>query len=274
MFLSSFVVFGAFAAPFFWFTMQLSSESPFSLLVSSDEHLRGYQQGPEHGPLGIFLPGFASDLGGSKSTLLAQHAARSRWGWLRFDYRGMGLSDGSFAELSISRYLADLEAILAHFAQRPTLLVGSSMGGWVATLAAHRHPEQIQGAVLIAPAFNFIQQYFERLDSASRQTWRDRGIHHWSLGPGGPSFPLQFTAVRDAMQYDPFQNPPMLPMPIHILHGSEDEAVPLLQSYAFMGIARGRNRALEVLHGIDHRLQGAERPLLQAVERLWSYCFG
>ncbi|MBU2823074.1 alpha/beta hydrolase, partial [Acidithiobacillus ferrooxidans] len=72
-----------------------------------------------------------------KSQILARNAQAQGWSWVRFDPRGVGRSDGPFQALTLSRYLADLRLILHNMLQdRPVLLVGSSMGGWLGTIAA------------------------------------------------------------------------------------------------------------------------------------------
>ncbi len=250
--------------------MQLPCETPFQIELAQHEVLRGYLQDAGSGPIGVFLPGFASDMQGSKSRLLAQHAQRLGQSWLRFDYRGMGESDGDFAQLSISRYLEDVEAILARLAPRPLLLVGSSMGGWVATLAAQRHPQRIRALLLIAPAYNFIQDYFAALPAEEQKNWQETGLRQWQLSPYGPQFPLAYTAVEDAAKHDLLRNPPRLAIPTLILHGSADTAVPVQRSFTFADAAVSQQLAIRVLPGIDHRLQGAERQLLQGVDELWQ----
>jgi len=246
--------------------MQLSTENPFETPVRNGEVLRGYFQDSGRGVTGVFLPGFASDLNGSKSQLLARHAQQNQRSWLRFDYRGMGISDGSFTELSISRYLEDLEATLNALPSRPIFLVGSSMGGWVATRAAQLWPERIRALLLIAPAYNFIQDYFAALPPEAQQAWQHSGLHDWSLGSNGPVYQLGFEAVRDAARHDLLQDPPRLEIPVTILHGSADEAVPLQRSFQFANRARAQPLAIQTLPSVNHRLQGADQQLLAAVE--------
>ncbi|WP_308388424.1 alpha/beta fold hydrolase [Acidithiobacillus sp. AMEEHan] len=254
--------------------MQLSTENPFAIPVRDGEVLRGYFQDSGQGVIGVFLPGFASDLNGSKSQLLASCAQQNQRSWLRFDYRGMGISDGSFAKLSISRYLEDVEAVLCALPSRPIFLVGSSMGGWVATRAAQLWPERIRALLLIAPAYNFIQDYFAALAPEAQQAWQSSGLHDWSLGSNGPVYQLGFDAVRDAARHDLLQNPPHLAIPVTILHGSADDAVPLQRSFQFADRARAQPLVIHTLRGVNHRLQGADRQLLAAAESSLAHSEG
>ena len=247
----------------------LESEHEFSLAHPNGEIVRGYFQDRSLSPAGVFLPGFASDLRGSKSRLMAVHAEHRGRSWLRFDYRGMGLSDGEMAQFTLTRYLDDLGLVLDMLSPLPVVLVGSSMGGWVATLAAQRWPDRIASLLLIAPAYNFIQEYFHALPEMEQESWQKEGVRTWQLGNAGPSFRMEFAAVTDSLQYDLLDQPPQLSIPVHILHGSADEAVPSGRSLAFAAKARARPLSIRILPGANHRLEGEGAALLQAVEHVW-----
>jgi len=245
------------------------AEHPFSLRHGSGEHIRGRWQDLGSGPVGVYLPGFASHMDGSKSRLLAHFAQQQGWPWLRFDYRGVGESDGNFAELTLSRYLEDLALVLDFLRDRPVVLVGSSMGGWVAALAGVRWPRRVHALLLIAPAFNFIPRLFAALPMAEQKRWRETGWRRWHDPYGLGELEMRYELVADSARYDLCQAPPDYPFPVHILHGSADEAVPLQSSLDFAGQARARPLCVEVLPGIDHRLRGADSSLLRAIFQLY-----
>ncbi|MGE0531467.1 MAG: alpha/beta fold hydrolase [Hyphomonadaceae bacterium] len=89
-------------------------------------------------PTFVWLGGFKSDMAGTKAQTLADWANRSQQAFVRFDYSGHGRSGGAFENGSISRWLGDTLAVLDQLATGPLVLVGSSMGGWLALLAAGR----------------------------------------------------------------------------------------------------------------------------------------
>jgi len=246
------------------------AEIPFTLRHPSTECVRGRWQDGGSGPVGVFLPGFASTMAGSKSTLLARFARQQGWPWCRFDYRGVGESDGNFAELTLSRYLEDLALVLDFIGDRPVLLVGSSLGGWVAALAGQRWPQRISALLLIAPAFNFIPLLFAALPGNEQEDWRKTGLRRWRDSYGLGELEMRFDLVADSAQYDLFREPPDYPFPVHILHGSADTAVPLQRSFDFAAVARARPLCVEPLSGIDHRLRGADTALLRSTFHL--YC--
>ena len=106
----------------------------------------------------VWLGGFRSDMRATKAEALAEWARANGRACLRFDYGGHGESDGDFGSFTLSDWLGDaLAAIESQCRQRP-ILVGSSMGGWIALLAARKlfgTPLQPAGLVLIAPAVDF-----------------------------------------------------------------------------------------------------------------------
>src|SRR5579875_3435763 len=91
---------------------------------------------PGRDPTIVFLPGFLSDMSGEKATALARHAAAIGQAMLRFDYSGHGASGGRFEDGTIARWTADALLAIDRIAEGGLILVGSSMGGWIALLCA------------------------------------------------------------------------------------------------------------------------------------------
>ncbi len=250
--------------------MTPSAERPFTLVHASGERLSGRIHENHQDPVGIFLPGFASNMNGSKSRLLAEYAQNQGWSWVRFDPRGVGQSDGLFEALTLSRYLEDLRLILQRLENRPVILVGSSMGGWLATIAATRWPESIRALLLIAPAYNFIQTLFRALSPDEQRRWQASNLRCWQDHYGLDELRMRFDLVADSWRYDLLRYPAHLHCPVEILHGTEDEAVPLKQSYQFAACTHANRMVVRPLPGINHRLQGADRVLLQSLHTLWQ----
>src|SRR5579862_5569569 len=111
------------------------------------------------GPTVVWLGGFRSDMTGTKAQALADWATASERAYLRFDYLGHGESSGDFrAKGTITRWREDALAVLDELIDGPVVLVGSSMGGWIACLAAMARPERVAAMVLIAPAPDFTEK--------------------------------------------------------------------------------------------------------------------
>ena len=132
-----------------------------------------YRHRPGRGPTTVFLPGYMSDMGGSKAVALDGWAAARGRALLRLDYSGCGDSGGSFDDGSVGRWTADALAVIDSVGGGPVVLVGSSMGGWVALRAALARPEQVVALVGIAAAPDFTD-WGLGLDEADRGAGRLR----------------------------------------------------------------------------------------------------
>ncbi len=105
-------------------------------------------------PAVLFLPGYASDMSGTKAVALEQWAQANGRAFVRFDYRGCGESPGAFEDFTLADWYDDVSAMLDTI-DGPVVLAGSSMGGWLMLLAARARPDKIAGLVGIAPAPDF-----------------------------------------------------------------------------------------------------------------------
>ena len=120
-----------------------------------------------HEPALIWLPGFLADMAGTKAVAIAGFARSRGLSMLRFDYSGHGLSPGSMLEASIGDWLEEASAMLGLIGDRRTILIGSSMGGWIAFLLARQlqqagELERLAGLVLIAPAWDMTERLMWR----------------------------------------------------------------------------------------------------------------
>src|SRR5450631_215938 len=103
----------------------------------------------------VWLGGFKSEMTAAKATALDAWAEREGRAFVRFDYFGHGASSGNFRDGTVTRWRDDVLAVLDTLTEGPQVFVGSSMGGWLALLAALARPERLAGLVLIAPAVDF-----------------------------------------------------------------------------------------------------------------------
>ncbi|MGV3278997.1 alpha/beta hydrolase [Rickettsiales bacterium LUAb2] len=114
------------------------------------------QEGNSSSPIIIFLPGYMSDIKGVKASSLANFAKESNLSYLCFEYRGHGQSSGNLFDFIIEDWFQDTVAIINSLTKnRPKILIGSSMGGWLAFLYSHYFSENIKGLIAIAPALDF-----------------------------------------------------------------------------------------------------------------------
>lgn len=249
----------------------LSTETPYSLTRAPGQALRGYVQLAAPGPVGLFIHGFRSHADGDKARALAAHAQRRGYAWARFDLSGHGESDGDFCDFRISALRDDVLALMNALA-RPVVLVGSSMGAWLAVLATVLQPQQVRGLVLIAPGFDFLATVYANLSDEEQARWQRHGCHRF--GSAWEPFPyaLPFAALADARALHVLERPLALPCPLHIVHGRDDEVVPVNVSERFLKLTAAPAKTLEIIEGGDHRLHSGLPAICQAVDRQFASC--
>lgn len=207
------------------------------------------------GPEVCFLPGLKSDMEGTKALYLEKVLTADDWAFLRFDYSGHGISSGDFLDGSIGDWAEDAEAVIFSTPGKK-ILVGSSMGGWVALLLARKRPEDVAGVVLIAPAPDFCTgaEPWPQRDQAAVEAELERTGR--ITMPSDYGEPMIFTKrlIEDARAHRRVLGQPLpLPMPVRILHGTEDADVPVAVSMAILEQADCPDIALTLVKGEDHR---------------------
>src|SRR3954452_24508988 len=110
------------------------------------------------GPAAVFLPGYKSDMTGTKALETEAFCAAHGLACLRLDYSGHGASGGRFEDGTIGRWTEDALFLIDQLPEGPVVLVGSSMGGWIALLAALARPERVAGLIGIAAAPDFTEE--------------------------------------------------------------------------------------------------------------------
>lgn len=178
------------------------------------------------GPGVMFLGGFKSDMSGTKATALQDWADRTERAYLRFDYSAHGASNGAWEDATISQWREDALAMLDLETDGPQILVGSSMGGWMALLLALARPEKVKALVLVAPAADFTEALiWEQLPFHIRQQIEDEG--QWLRpNPYGAPYPITKTLIEDGRNWSVLDAPIPFEGPVRILHGWHDRDVP------------------------------------------------
>ena len=185
-----------------------------------------YRQLAGAGPLLVFLPGYMSDMTGSKAQALADWAALHGRACLRLDYSGCGASGGDLSDGSIGRWTDDAQAVIDHVAPgAPVVLVGSSMGGWVALQLGLRLGARLAGLVLVAAAPDFTDWGLEIADEdrnlLATQGWFTRPSDH---DPAGYRYCAALIADAPAQRL--LGGAIAVTAQVRLLHGQRDDAVP------------------------------------------------
>lgn len=241
-----------------------------ALLDRGDGHVLAHVRHDGAGPGVMFLGGFASDMGGAKALHLDAWARGAGRAFLRFDYFGHGASSGAFEDATISRWRDDALAALDHLTEGPQILVGSSMGGWMALLAALARPERVKALVLIAPAPDFTEKLlWAGLPFHVKQAIETDG--RWEQrSPYGGTTTITKRLIEDGARWSVLDAPVTIHAPVRILQGWRDADVPWSHAVRLMEALTGDDVELHLSKSGDHRLSGHAdlKRLVETIENI------
>lgn len=239
-------------------------------LDQGDNQRLAYHRVAGEGPTVVWLGGFHSDMTGTKAQVLADHAQATGGAYLRFDYFGHGQSDGQFRDGTISRWRQDALAVIDQLTDGPLVLVGSSMGGWIACLAAMARPDRVKALVLIAPAPDFTEKLMEpELSDEARAAIARDGfwIRPSEYDDGGYAITRQL--LEDGARWSILPGPVPIEGPVRVLQGGADPDVPWTHALELANALTSEDVAFTLIKDGDHRLsrpQDLERLVAAVVE--------
>lgn len=207
----------------------------------------------------VFLSGFMSDMTGTKATWLRDFTARRGLPYLRFDYSAHGASEGRFEEGTIGGWLADTLAALDELSEGPQILVGSSMGGWLALLAALARPRRVSGIVGLAAAPDFTEELVHSdLTPAQREALMRDGIVRIASPYGDAPYVFTRRLIDEGRDHLLLGGPIAIRCPVRLIHGYADTDVPWEMSMALLARLETPDAAVTVIKDGDHRLSRPE----------------
>lgn len=220
------------------------------------------------GPTVLWIGGFRSDMEGTKALALDAAARQRGWNYVRYDHFAHGASSGDWRQATIGRWREDAVALIDSL-EGPVIPVGSSMGGWIALLAAVARPERVKALVLVNPA----QDFTERLmwpglaDHVRQAILRDGEALISEEGLGEYVLTRRmFEEARDWLLLDGIID---IAAPLHVLQGRKDDVVPWRHQVELVERLQGGDITLDLIVNGDHRLStpaDLDR-LVEAVER-------
>jgi pimeloyl-ACP methyl ester carboxylesterase len=244
--------------------INVSDEQPQVFIVGQAPNQRGIafrRRAPvrNSGPGVVWLSGYRSDMDSTKATALDSEAERRGLAFLRFDYSGHGRSDGRLEDGTISRWLEETLALVRAESEGPQVLVGSSMGGWLALLAARAlneavETERVKGLILIAPAVDFTETLvWAKAPDEARRAIMEEGV--WRRPSAYSSEPDCLTRglIEDGRKHLLLGGMIRTRAPIMVLQGMRDEDVPFSHALALMQ-RLGDPATLTLVKDGDHRL--------------------
>ncbi len=219
--------------------------------LERDARRLAYRQIAGRAPVILFLPGYMSDMEGTKALALERWAAAQGRAFRRFDYGGCGISQGEFEAQSLADWRDDVLAMIDDLAPAPVLLVGSSMGGWLMLLAALARPDRIAALIGIAAAPDFTDWGFSDADKA---VIRDQGrlIEPTPYGDRPYVTTRIFWESGEALKL--LRGEIAIDCPVRLLHGQADPDVPWTISTRIAERLRSADVQTVLVKGGDHRL--------------------
>ena len=208
----------------------------------------------------VWLSGYRSDMGSTKAAALDAEAERRGLGLLRFDYSGHGSSEGRLEDGTVSRWLEETLTLLRAETEGPQVVVGSSMGGYLALLAARAldeagELERIKGLILIAPAVDFTEALiWARASDEARRAIMDEGV--WRRPSAYSSESDRFTRalIEDGRKHLLLGGTIRTRAPLAVLQGMQDPDVPFAHALALMQRLGDDPATLTLIRDGDHRL--------------------
>ena len=216
-----------------------------------------YEYTPGTGPAVVFLGGYKSDMQGTKAVHLEDWAQETGRPFLRFDYSGHGDSGGKFEDGCIGDWAEDAQSVIEAVTEGPVLLVGSSMGGWIALLMTQRLAD-VAGLVTIAGAPDFTEDgFWADFDAEQRKAIMQDGQVALPSDYGDP-YIVTRRLIEDGRKHLVLRDPLELPFPVRLLQGTADTAVHPDRALKLLDHAASPDMRLVLVDGADHRFSDAD----------------
>jgi pimeloyl-ACP methyl ester carboxylesterase len=202
-------------------------------------------------PTLVFLPGYASDMEGSKALALDAFAQKRGLAMLRLDYSGTGSSEGRFQDGTLERWIGEACALLDRVTDGPLILLGSSMGGWIALHLALRRASRVQALVGIAAAPDFTDWGYSAEEK--RRIAADGRLERPSAYDDGPHV-IHHGFWESGEQLRLLDKQIAIGCPVRLVHGDADADVPLDVAMRLKDALRSADVQLTILKHGGHRL--------------------
>ena len=206
------------------------------------------------GPTVVWLGGYRSDMTGTKAQALADAAVGGGWSYLRFDYSAHGESSGVWEDATIGQWRADALAVIDELTTGPLVLVGSSMGGWMACLAALDRPERLHAMVLIAPAPDFTDMLMrDEFPEEAKAQLESEGVWY-EPNPYGEPYAITKRFLDEGADHAILKGSVSMRCPVRILQGQRDVDVPWRHALLLADQIESEDVVFQMAKAGDHRL--------------------
>ena len=205
----------------------------------------------------IFLSGYKSDMLGTKANFLDTLSKKIGYEYLRFDYSGHGSSEGKIENQLLSDWINEAYLLIKKKLKYPLIIVGSSLGGWIAFILLKKLQKNILGIIGIGAAPDFTSDIIKSLSSTQKKRFIEKG--YISIKSDYEKKPYKFTKkfIEDSKKYFVLSKNLEIKTKIALLYGLQDNAVKLETQISMLKILKTKNAQLIILNSSDHRMSSS-----------------
>jgi pimeloyl-ACP methyl ester carboxylesterase len=225
-----------------------------------------YEKQNGNGPTVVFLTGFRSDMAGTKAEFLAESCRKRGQGYIRFDYRGHGQSEGRFEDGTIGLWKRDALDVIDFLTNGSLILVGSSMGGWIALLCALERKDRVKGLIGLAAAPDFTEEISGLMSPEQHAAMERDGFFTLPNDYDDRPYIIRRELIEDGKDHLLLHAPIDLDCPVRLVQGMKDADVPWHRAQKIADTLTGADREIFLREEGDHRLSTPED--LALLERL------
>ena len=204
----------------------------------------------------FFFGGYSSDMTGTKATALNNWTESNGINYLRFDYSGHGQSSGDLGKGTLSSWLGEAEFFFEKFKSKKNIIIGSSMGGWIALLTALKNID-VNGLIGIASAPDFTKNEWDRLSETEKEEFKSNGSILFPDDDYG-DYEVFYEFVKDGFQHEILNDKIEITCPVRLLHGKLDKVIAYNVSEKIIEQLSTSDKSLTIIEDGDHNLSRQE----------------
>ena len=207
----------------------------------------------------VFLPGFMSDIEGKKPQYLLKFAKRNKLGFLSLEYSGHGKSSGNFTKGNISIWSNDTKRVIKKIVKKNNfILVGSSMGAWIALNQFKYFKKQIKGFIGIGSAPEFLSRLmWEKFNKKIKSELINKG--ETIIKSGDYEYPITYQLIKDGRKNKILNKKINSKIKVTMIHGKKDEVVPVQFSRLTLSLFKNAKKKLNIVRNGDHSLSNPKQ---------------
>ena len=205
----------------------------------------------------IFLSGYKSDMLGTKAIFLDTLSNKIGYEYLRFDYSGHGLSEGKIEKQLLSDWVNESYFLIKKKLKHPLIIVGSSLGGWIAFILLKKFQKKILGVIGIAAAPDFTNDVINNLSSSQKKRYMDKGYVSIKNDYGGKPYKFTRNFIEDSKKNFVLLKNLEINTKVILLYGLKDRAVKLETQIRLLKLLKVKDAKLTILNNSDHRMSSS-----------------